>query len=45
MLKKELSQYLRSKITIRRSKHASLKGGGVGQINDAISIPGHWEVT
>jgi len=55
VLKKELTQYLRSKRTIRRSKHASLKGDGLGQINDAISIherpasvedraiPGHWE--
>lgn len=55
VLKKELAQYLRSKRTIRRSKHSSLKGKGLGQINDAISIherpasvedraiPGHWE--
>ena len=54
-LKKELSQYLRSRRTIRRSKQASRKGHGGGQITDAISIrerpaevedravPGHWE--
>jgi len=55
VLKKELMQYLRSKRTIRRSKHASLKRNGLGQIKDAVSIrerpacvedravPGHWE--
>ena len=55
VLKKELMQYLRSKRTMRRSKHASLKRDGLGQIKDAISIrerpasvedravPGHWE--
>jgi len=55
VLKKELQQYLRSQRTIRRSKHASLKGDGLGQITNAISIrerpasvedravPGHWE--
>jgi IS30 family transposase len=55
VLKKELMQYLRSKRTIRRSRHASLKRDGLGQIKDAISIserpasvedravPGHWE--
>ena len=55
VLKKELMQYLRTKRTIRRSKHASLKRDGLGQIKDAISIrerpasvedravPGHWE--
>ena len=55
VLKKELQQYLRSKRTIRRSRHASLKHDGLGQITDAISIrerpasaedravPGHWE--
>ena len=55
VLKKELMQYLRSKRTIRRSKHASLKRDGLGRIKDAVSIrerpasvedravPGHWE--
>ncbi len=54
-LKKELSQHLRSKRTIRRSRHATRKGRGGGQIPDLISIrerpaavedravPGHWE--
>ena len=54
-LKKELTQYLRSKRTIRRSPQASRKGRGGGQIRDLISIserpaavedravPGHWE--
>ncbi len=55
VLKKELQQHLRSKRTIRRSRQASQKGDGRGQINDIISIrerpasvedravPGHWE--
>jgi transposase, IS30 family len=55
VLKKELMQHLRSKRTIRRSKHASLKRDGLGQIKVAVSIrerpasvedrtvPGHWE--
>ncbi len=55
VLKKELMQHLRSKRTIRRSRHASLKRDGLGQIKDAVSIrerpacvedravPGHWE--
>jgi IS30 family transposase len=55
VLKKELMQYLRSKRTIRCSRHASLKRDGLGQIKDAVSIrerpasvedravPGHWE--
>jgi IS30 family transposase len=55
VLKKELLQYLRTKRTIRRPKHASLKGQGLGQITNAVSIrerppsvedravPGHWE--
>jgi hypothetical protein len=38
MLKKELQQYLRSKRTIRRSKHATQKGSDHGQIKDMISI-------
>ena len=53
--KKGLTQYLRSKRTIRRSRHATRKGRGGGQIQDLISIrerpaavedravPGHWE--
>jgi len=55
VLKKELQQHLRSKRTIRRSRQASQKGDGRGQIKDIISIrerpasvedravPGHWE--
>jgi len=55
VLKKELLQHLRTKRSIRRSKHASLKGSGLGQIKNAVSIserpasvedravPGHWE--
>jgi IS30 family transposase len=55
LLKKELIQYLRTKRIMRRSKHASLKGNGLGQITDTVSIserpasiedraiPGHWE--
>jgi IS30 family transposase len=55
VLKKELLQHLRSKRTIRRSKHATGKGDDRGQIKDMISIserpasvedravPGHWE--
>jgi IS30 family transposase len=55
VLKKELLDHLRARRTIRRSRHASLKGNGLGQIKDAVSIserpasvedraiPGHWE--
>ncbi len=55
VLKGELMQYLRSRRTMRRSRHASLKRAGLGQIKDAVSIsqrpasiedravPGHWE--
>jgi len=55
VLKKELLQYLRSKRAIRRSKHASLKKEGLGQIANMATIrqrpaaveeravPGHWE--
>ena len=54
VLKKELLKHLRAKRTIRRSRHASLKRNGLGQVKDAISIserpasvedraiPGHW---
>jgi IS30 family transposase len=54
-LKKELLQCLRTKRIMRRSKHSSLKGKGLGKIVDAVSIserpasvedravPGHWE--
>ena len=54
-LKKELLQYLRSRRAMRRSRHSSLKGQGMGQITKAVSIrerpasvedravPGHWE--
>src|SRR3972149_2561244 len=55
VLKKELQQYLRSQRAIRRSRHASMKQSGLGQITDMVSIserpasvedraiPGHWE--
>lgn len=55
VLKKELQQYLRSQRAIRRSKHASLKQEGLGQISNMATIrerpasvedravPGHWE--
>ncbi len=55
VLKKELLEHLRAKRTIRRSRHASLKRKGLGQIKNAVSIserpasvedravPGHWE--
>jgi len=54
-LKKELMQHLRSKRTIRRSRHASQRGIGRGQLRDVVTIrerpaevedravPGHWE--
>jgi IS30 family transposase len=54
-LKKELIGHLRSKRRIRRSRHATYRGEGRGQIIDAVSIrprpaevedraiPGHWE--
>ena len=54
-LKKELIQHLRSQRSMRRSRHKSLKGEGLGQITDTVSIrerpasaedravPGHWE--
>ena len=55
VLKKELLKHLRTKRTIRRSRHASLKGDGLGKITNAVStrerppsiedraVPGHWE--
>jgi len=54
-LKKELLQHLRRTRVMRRSRHNSLKGAGLGQITDTVSIrerpasvedravPGHWE--
>jgi len=54
-LKKELLEHLRARRTIRRSRHATMKQSGLGQIKDAVSIserpaaiedravPGHWE--
>ncbi len=55
VLKRELLAHLRSRRPIRRSRHASTKGSGRGQIPDIVSIrdrpasvedralPGHWE--
>ena len=55
VLKRELLACLRTQRVMRRSKHASLKGLGLGKIVDAVSIserpasvedravPGHWE--
>lgn len=55
VLKKGLLEHLRARRTIRRSRYASMKQSGLGQIKDAISIserpatvedravPGHWE--
>ena len=55
VLKKELLQHLRSRRTMRHSRHGSGKGDGRGHIRDMISIrerpasvedravPGHWE--
>jgi len=54
-LKKELLQHLRRKRAMRRSRHKTLKGDGLGQITNTVSIrerpasvedravPGHWE--
>ena len=54
-LKKELMGHLRSKRRLRRSRHATARGAGRGEIVDAVSIrqrpaeiedravPGHWE--
>jgi IS30 family transposase len=38
VLKKELLEHLRARRTIRRSKHASLKRDGLGQMKNAVSI-------
>jgi len=55
VLKKELQAHLRATRSIRRSRHATMKRSGLGQIKDTISIrerpadvqdrtvPGHWE--
>src|SRR5712671_4105991 len=55
VLKKELLEHLRARRTVRRSRHASMKRNGLGQIKNAGSIrerppsvedravPGHWE--
>lgn len=55
VLKKELLEHLRARRTVRRSRQASLKRNGLGQLKDAVSIrdrpasvedravPGHWE--
>ena len=55
VLRKELTAHLRTRRTMRRSKHATAKGQGRGGIVDAVSIrersaevevravPGHWE--
>ncbi|MCP4316180.1 MAG: IS30 family transposase [Hyphomicrobiales bacterium] len=55
VLKKELLAHLRATRSMRRSRHASLKRDGLGQVKDAVSIrerptavedravPGHWE--
>lgn len=54
-LKKELMHHLRKSRAMRRSRHKTLKGEGLGQITDTVSIserpasaedravPGHWE--
>jgi IS30 family transposase len=54
-LKKELMHHLRKSPAMRRSRHKTLKGEGLGQITDTVSIserpasaedravPGHWE--
>ena len=54
-LKKELLEHLRKSRAMRRSRHKTLKGEGLGQITNTVSIrerpanaedravPGHWE--
>jgi IS30 family transposase len=55
VLRKELTAHLRTRRTMRRSRHATTRGQGRAGITDAISIrerpaeatdravPGHWE--
>ncbi len=55
VLKRELLTCLRTQRVMRRSKHSSLKGKGLGKIVDAVpiserpasvedrAVPGHWE--
>ncbi len=55
VLKKELQAHLRATRSIRRSRHATMKHSGLGQIKNTVSIrdrpadvedravPGHWE--
>lgn len=55
VLKKELQAHLRATRSIRRSRHATMKNSGHGQIKNTVSIrdrpadvedravPGHWE--
>jgi IS30 family transposase len=55
VLKKELLEHLRARRTVRRSRHASMKRNGLGQIKNAVSIserpssvedravPGYWQ--
>ena len=38
VLKKELLEHLRAMRTVRRSRHASMKRSGLGQIKNAVSI-------
>lgn len=38
-LRRELTQHLRSKRTVRRDRGATIRGQGRGQLVDAISLP------
>ena len=38
VLKKELLEHLRARRTVRRSRHASMKRNGLGQIKNAVSV-------